>query len=724
EAFQLRFPDETAPAAPLRALRYTSAGGRHADLRPDGWPVSALLKVAFNRKRDGNNAYSNKVVIMDEVHNLVRLQTQYGEQLAKLRTLLSTATGTVLAGFTGTPILNQACEGRQLLDIIKGGAGRGDGGFLSSFPMRPVGLFPASLPRGVPDGILSPNLRRRFVQKVTLTGEPLKRYDAKRAKGLPDRRLRAYCNLCVHFGSLHEGKNGSKARVLANMSACAPKLFAIAADVVEHPEKALVLINRSSGLMALLEHLRAQASEHNFSVATMEELAEFNSPGNLRGERFRGATRHNCPKCGAHQTSRGGPASATPSALVQSVGRAIRMYGHRGLPEEEQTVTTTLWVAGLPRWMQSPLAAWAFRAQRRREPEDMESGARRLVKRLLAAGLRDLAELKERIETCGGGLKNSDGTKAPLTPAKSAAFLEQVGLWEEAKAVRQRAGKIQARKPRAPPVRKARTRTAKPEVKNEAKVKPEDVKIKKELPETRPGRLVATPQASQEGGGDDRPLAALLATKQPKSVGEAQGPLQDNFAWERDPLLRAMQCLYCAESAADAAEQLHLRPWSADEEALKSLACASREFVPALTQLRERAVDRQVLLAAERRKQATQPEEPVQSEGESSALDFSLSGHEDDAEPAFCLPAGWRTESFRRNGREHREFIDPHGRRFKTLGEARKVADAERTRQNMAKLLQQKVAKLDGISSGMATSCGLQERVLDEAHGPKRQKVQ
>ena len=35
--------------------------------------------------------------------------------------------------------------------------------------------------------------------------------------------------------------------------------------------------------------------------------------------------------------------------------------------------------------------------------------------------------------------------------------------------------------------------------------------------------------------------------------------------------------------------------------------------------------------------------------------------------------------------------------------------------QNMAKLLQQKVAKLDGISSGMATSCGLQERVLDEA---------
>lgn len=46
------------------------------------------------------------------------------------------------------------------------------------------------------------------------------------------------------------------------------------------------------------------------------------------------------------------------------------MYGHKGLLEHEQTVTTTMWVAVLPRWMRSPLSAWAFRAQKRREPED------------------------------------------------------------------------------------------------------------------------------------------------------------------------------------------------------------------------------------------------------------------------------------------------------------------------------------------------------------------
>jgi len=50
------------------------------------------------------------------------------------------------------------------------------------------------------------------------------------------------------------------------------------------------------------------------------------------------------------------------------------MYGHKGLLEHEQTVTTTMWVAVLPRWMRSPLSAWAFRAQKRREPEDWATG--------------------------------------------------------------------------------------------------------------------------------------------------------------------------------------------------------------------------------------------------------------------------------------------------------------------------------------------------------------
>merc|ERR1740117_2121173 len=143
DAFVRRFPGETLPGAPLRALRYTSAGGRHTELK-DGYPVSALLKIRFDQT--DTNVYSNKIVIMDEVHNLVRVQTQFGEQLSRLRGFLLTARGGLLAGFTGTPILSEPQEGKQLLDIVKGpGQTSCDEGFISSFPMRPQPLFPVSL---------------------------------------------------------------------------------------------------------------------------------------------------------------------------------------------------------------------------------------------------------------------------------------------------------------------------------------------------------------------------------------------------------------------------------------------------------------------------------------------------------------------------------------------------------------------------------------------------
>eukprot|EP00930_Biecheleria_cincta_P098244 TRINITY_DN89919_c0_g1_i1.p1 TRINITY_DN89919_c0_g1~~TRINITY_DN89919_c0_g1_i1.p1 ORF type:complete len:1177 (-),score=234.31 TRINITY_DN89919_c0_g1_i1:261-3719(-) len=785
EAFQERFPNETVPAAPLRALRYTSAGGRHALLREDGLPVSALLKVAFDRHTAGGNAYSNKVVIMDEVHNLVRVQTQYGEQLARLRTLLSGARGTVLAGFTGTPILNEAQEGRQLLDIIKGLAvSRGDGGFLSSFPMRPAGLFPSSLPRGIPDNILTPNLRRQFVRRVMLTGEPLKRYDAKRQKGLPERRLRSYCNMCVHFGSFHEGRNGNKQRVLEDMPSLAPKLHAIAKDVAENPLKALVLIARSSGMEALMEHLRdlsAAAPEGNrFGVATMDELAEFNAPGNLRGEKYRVIVA-DAVSCSEGVSFFGvrrvhlAEVPSTPSALVQSVGRAIRMYGHRGLPVDEQTVTTQLWIAGLPSWMRTSLAAWAFRAQRRREePQEMESGARRLLRRLISAGIKDLETLKARLDACSGVVSNpNDEDKLPLSPGAAATFLEQLGFFEDAKALRLRAQKA------APQMRRRRrsstmqtqkgkaagdghASTLKEE--NKIKVKPEEPEIKvkdededgepkvkieqssdaeqlrrlpsqvkEELPDQNntkaTQRRVASPQPKassvsknnvflprRDEPEDDQTLASLVVMAKSKGGPQAQPgagvskpdkPLPQELAyWQREPMARALCALHACATAAEAEELLFLSPRSADEEGLRSLAARSREFVPALAELRRKAVDRAVLVAAEKRRsaslQSVNAEDAECSEGQSSELEFHMSDSDGGKKgesntdpkkpPPVMLPAGWRTESFRRKNREIREFVDPLGRRYRTMTAARKAINAERTRTNMMKQLKSKYA--------------------------------
>ncbi|CAE7493793.1 unnamed protein product, partial [Symbiodinium necroappetens] len=106
------------PAAPLRALGYTSAGGSFAKIGGDNKPMSSLMKIGY--ATGTGNVYCNKIVLMDEAHNLVRSQTQYAEQLQRLRRLLYEARSLVLAGFTGTPILSEPSEGRQLLDIIKG----------------------------------------------------------------------------------------------------------------------------------------------------------------------------------------------------------------------------------------------------------------------------------------------------------------------------------------------------------------------------------------------------------------------------------------------------------------------------------------------------------------------------------------------------------------------------------------------------------------------------
>merc|ERR1719265_350534 len=113
------------------------------------------------------NVYTNKVVLLDEVHNLIRMQTQYSEQLQRLRELLANSRDIVLACFTGTPILSERSEAQQLLGIVKG---RGeyvcDEGFLSSFSTRPRHLFPLALPLGIPDGLLTPQRMEQLVKSV------------------------------------------------------------------------------------------------------------------------------------------------------------------------------------------------------------------------------------------------------------------------------------------------------------------------------------------------------------------------------------------------------------------------------------------------------------------------------------------------------------------------------------------------------------------------------
>lgn len=437
--FRKRHPGEPMPLAPLRAISYASAGGAFSSISvANQLPASALMKIGY--EKGCNNVYTNKVVLLDETHNLCRTQTKFAQQLQRLRGLLTGAKQHVLVAFTGTPILSHACEGRQLLDIVKGNAASAlDEGFLSSFTSRPRALFPAMLPAGVPDALLTKPLLQQLVKQVQLRGESLKVYDAKRQLGVESHRLRTYCNMSCYYASFHDGKNGSKARIMANVQDLCPKLYAIAEDVATCNEKTIVMVGRPGGYTVLLEVLRRLAleSEPPFAVATMEELSEFNHATNLRGERYRVlvADAAQCSEGVSFLAVRQVLLAEVPllhSMFVQQCGRAVRMYSHSALPHEEQTVTVRLYSAVLPQWMGSPLGCLAYRAQRQSlTGADMEARARLLLVHFLRAGISSFEELKTRLD---GHCKDLLG--ASLSSDAIADFLESNGLWEDARLVR------------------------------------------------------------------------------------------------------------------------------------------------------------------------------------------------------------------------------------------------------------------------------------------------
>jgi len=436
--FRKKHPGEPMPFAPLRAISYASAGGCFSAI-VGSQPKSAVMKIGY--ELFSGNVYTNKVVLLDEVHNLVRTQTQYSEQLHRLRRLLVSSHDLVLACFTGTPILSERAEGRHLLSIVKGqGAFVCDEGFLSSFSARPRPHFPLALPHGIPDGLLTPQRLQQLVKPVELHGEALNVYDLKRQQGLTGTRLRNYCNVCAYVSSFHEGRSGTKARILACPEECCPKLHAVALAVASSMEKALVITGRCSGYLVMLELLRQVAERSNppFRVAGIDELADFNHVSNLRGELYRVlvADASQCSEGISFLAVRRVHLTDVPalhSQFVQQCGRAVRMFGHRGLPDSEQQVIMQLYVATLPVWMAVSLGCWAFRAQRRQKSgKSAEQVGRLLLSRLEQAGITTLDEWKSQVDILKPAAASSDddNLKTQVPSKVITEFLQKFGLLE------------------------------------------------------------------------------------------------------------------------------------------------------------------------------------------------------------------------------------------------------------------------------------------------------
>ena len=162
--------DRLRPSAPLRAFSYTQAGGRqsigdkgkiNAVFKcPDGYAGEWMYRPGIWVDEDGyddyksdGNPFSNKIILMDEVHNLVKPSADIRKSakrmlmLDMLKHMLLTCKNSVLVGFTATP-LDEEGSSRALLDIIKGAGNetRLDEGYVSYFMGSPSPAFPVVRP--------------------------------------------------------------------------------------------------------------------------------------------------------------------------------------------------------------------------------------------------------------------------------------------------------------------------------------------------------------------------------------------------------------------------------------------------------------------------------------------------------------------------------------------------------------------------------------------------
>ena len=256
------------PASPLRVVdNYQSLGGRTLE-------NAAYLK-AWTEK--GGNILSNKVIIVDEAHNLVfqdreALANKVSQQnLGLARQKLKEGRGTALAFFTATPIQEKTEELQQMLEILKapvpwGSSALNDEGFVSSFLKGPGTAYPTVLPSGdraLPT-LLKTEITEGLLKHMQESLAKSKQADRDEVRGIFETWpacSRGYIQKPAfkkqfsrtELRKKREGK--SEADPVAWL---APKFAKVATEVLEAQKKGvktLVLGRRKSGIVELARYL-------------------------------------------------------------------------------------------------------------------------------------------------------------------------------------------------------------------------------------------------------------------------------------------------------------------------------------------------------------------------------------------------------------------------------------------------------------------------------------
>jgi len=231
----------------------------------------------------------------------------------------------------------------------------------------------------------------------------------------------------VHYGAFH---SSNKAALLADVKGHAPKFFSIAKSIAKEEDKCVVMLSRDMGFKTMFEVLRRTAKDNGFRIATMDELSDFNdAKRNLRGEKFRvlladplqageGVQFRHVRK--VHLVD----VPQRHSDLVQRCSRCVRLGGHAELPPEERTLTISLHVAQLPKFLRQGPGSLIYRELL--NAKDALSIAGSCFEDATEACLKELRKLEvETLPQLQAKLQEKDGEN--LIELLTETALEQLG---------------------------------------------------------------------------------------------------------------------------------------------------------------------------------------------------------------------------------------------------------------------------------------------------------
>lgn len=351
--------------APLRATRYTVAGGSSVVPTPK-LPI-------FKRGYDGKNSYSNKIILMDEIHNLIvpsAEASRYSSKLVALRAGLKKATGSVIVGFTATPIVNSVDDGEKLLALVKGdeNADGGDEGFVSYFNSLPHSMYPrVDRPNGVANIALFDVQGDTFkgAQKMNLGAykNALKTLKLTNMTTLPEdpkvvRKLMNMINMSSSYGHITQSKWLEK--YTADPMNYGSKIDQLVKLVASRQQKSLILVHRSTGYKAFVQAFNLVNSDSKWkcpsrcwcSMYDNSEnscLADFNSDKNKDGSVVRTMIvdalnfSEGVSFLGVRHIYMLNPPVGYGS-YKQRVGRVLRACGYENLQPNQRNVSVTVCV--------------------------------------------------------------------------------------------------------------------------------------------------------------------------------------------------------------------------------------------------------------------------------------------------------------------------------------------------------------------------------------------